>query len=282
MKGVIAQTGRRWVGHSSALVLAVALGLGGCVTTETVNNGDSSPGASGVSSKRTPAEEKRNRAKIRLDLAYAHYQQGNMPLALQEVDNALKIDGDYSAAYGMKALTYAAMGDREQADASFQQALKLEPKDAELNNNYGWYLCKTGRQREAIRYFEVAAADRRYPTPAKPLHNAGICLKAMGDEQGAEDYLQRAFNVDPSNAVAMYNLGVLYVERGNYQRAKFYSDRLLSTYNPTAETLWLGIRAARLGKDTHNEARLIQQLHTLFPRSPEAAALDRHSQDGGY
>ena len=69
----------------------------------------------------------------------------------------------------MRALVYAAMNDGERADANFRQGLKLTPKDPELNNNYGWYLCQTGRQREAIRYFDVAAADHTYATPAKPL-----------------------------------------------------------------------------------------------------------------
>ena len=78
----------------------------------------------------------------------------------------------------------------------------------------------------------MAAADHAYTTPAKPLHNAGICLMQMGDESGAEGYLLRAFKVDPSNAVAMYNLAELYLKRGTYDRAKFYSDRLLATYQP--------------------------------------------------
>lgn len=278
MKGVIAQVGRHWVGQSSALVLAVTLGLAGCVTTETVSSGGDSPGASGVSSRGTPAEEQRRRAGIRLQMAVEHYQQGNMPLALQDVDTSIQIDRNYPSAYGIKALIYAAMGDREQADGNFRQAIKLAPKDAEINNNYGWYLCQTGREREAISHFEVAIQDRHYPTPAKPLHNAGVCLKSAGDDTAAEDYLLRAFRLDPTNAVAMFHLADLYLKRGNYQRAKFYSDRLLSTYEPTAETLWLGLRVARLGNNTTDETRLADRLRNDFPQSREAEQLDRRTQ----
>ena len=130
------------------LILALALGLGmaGCVTTETVNNkgggspagGSSGDSVSSVSSQVSPAEEKRRRARIRLELAVSHYQSANMPLALQEIDQAIKIDPDYAAAWGMRALVYAAMNDGERADANFRQGLKLTPKDPELNNNYGW------------------------------------------------------------------------------------------------------------------------------------------------
>ena len=172
----------------------------------------------------------------------------------------------------------------ERADANFRQGLKLTPKDPELNNNYGWYLCQTGRQREAIRYFDVAAADHTYATPAKPLHNAGICLMQVGDDSGAEGYLLKAFKLDPSNAVAMFNLAELYLKRGTYDRAKFYSDRLLSTYQPTAETLYQGIRVAQLGNNTSYADQLEVQLRNRFPQSPEVAKLDQHGQgqsDGG-
>lgn len=276
MKGLMTQAGQRWTGRSSALVVALALGLAGCVTTETVKNGSGSEtSASPVSSRGSPAEEKRRRAKIRLELSVAHYQQGNLPLALQEAEAAIKVDPGFASAYGMKGLIYAAMSDTEKTDESFRQALKISPKDAELNNNYGWYLCQTRRQREAIPHFEVASQDRQYVTPAKPLHNAGICLMQLGDDAGAEGYLLRSFKLDPANAVAMYNLGELYLKQGNLEQAKFYADRLLSTYQPTAETLWLGIRVAREANDHTYEERLSEQLRRRFPRSPEATRLDQ-------
>lgn len=282
MKAVIAQAGQGLAGRSSVWVLALALGLGGCVTTETVSNGSSSsPGVSSVSSRGTPEEEKRRRARIRLELSVAHYQQGNLPLALQEADRSIKADERFAAAYGMKGMIFAAMSDAGQAEESFREALRIEPKDAELNNNYGWYLCQTGRQRQAIAHFDVAAADRRYSTPAKPLHNAGICLRQLGDDKAAEDYLLRAFKYDPSNAVAMYNLGELYLQRNNYERARFYTERLLGSYQPTAETLWLGVRVARLGNDPVYADRLANQIRSRFPQSPEASQLDRPALHGG-
>lgn len=277
-----ARTGVRSSVRSTAVALTLALGLVGCVTTETVSNNGSGPaGGSGaeadsspVSSKVSPAEEKRRRARIRLELAASHYQQGNLPLALQEIEQGQKIDPNYPAGYGMAALIYAAMNDRERADQNFRQGLRLAPNDAELNNNFGWYLCQTGRQREAIPHFDRAGEDRTYPTPAKPMHNAGICLRQIGDDNAAEGYLLRSFRLDPSNAVAMYNLGDLYLQRNNYERAKFYSDRLLSTYQPTAETLWLGVRVARMGNDTRNADRLADQLRSRFPNSHEAHRLE--------
>ena len=65
---------RSLAGRKVALVLALGLGLAGCVTTETVDNkgggrpagGTATDGVSSVSSQVSPAEEKRRRARIRL------------------------------------------------------------------------------------------------------------------------------------------------------------------------------------------------------------------------
>jgi type IV pilus assembly protein PilF len=279
------------MGMGAAAMLAACLMLTGCVTSETTTNAGAGlpPGGSGgdnqagtrdrgtspVSSGTSANEEIRRRARIRLELAATHYQQQNFPLALQEAEQSVRIDSEFSAGYGMLGLIYMAIGDRNKADESFNRAIRIDPKDAELNNNYGWYLCQTGRQRESLAYFNTALEDRLYATPAKPLHNAGICALQVGDEAGAENYFLRSFQVDPSNAVAMYNLAQLYLKRNNLERAKFYSDRLMNTYQPTAETIWLALRVARVGGDQDYSSQLASQLRQRFPGSREAALLQR-------
>jgi type IV pilus assembly protein PilF len=274
-----------------AAVLAAGLLASGCVTSETTSNegagrpaGGTGAGSQQVSRDRntsptsnasTEKEELRRRARIRLELAATHYQQQNHVLALQEADQSVKLDPSFSAAYGMLGLIYMAIGDRAKADENFNRAISLDPNDAELNNNFGWYLCQTGRQREALGYFNKALEDRLYATPAKPLHNAGICALQTGDEAAAENYFLRSFQVDPANAVAMYNLGQLYLKRRNLERAKFYSDRLMNTYQPNAETLWLGLRVARAAGNQDVVAQLASQLKQRFPGSREAELMQR-------
>ena len=71
----------------------------------------------------------------------------------------------------------------------------------------------------------------------------------------------------------MYNLGEIYLKRGNLERAKFYSDRLLSQYLPSAETLWLALRVARAGGDQNYASSLGSELERRFPGSREAALM---------
>ncbi|MEK9774665.1 MAG: tetratricopeptide repeat protein, partial [Quisquiliibacterium sp.] len=109
--------------------------------------------------------ETRRRARISVELAANYYQQGNYTVALQELRQAVVIDPEYSVAHGMLGLVYMDLGDRAQAESSFRQGLALRPDDSELNNNFGWFLCQTGRPKDSIEFFMRALKNPLYPTP---------------------------------------------------------------------------------------------------------------------
>lgn len=275
-----------WPGLALAALASVL--LWGCATP--AGEGGGARPASGTASSRAgdggnnpvptavlpdSAEEndERRRARIRLELAAGYYQQGNYNVALDELRQALAADPNYPAAYGMLGLIYMDLNDRPRADESFQRALRLAPGDSDLNNNYGWYLCQTGRPKDAIEHFLRALRNPLYATPSRPLHNAGICSLRMGDVAAAEDYFQRAFQVDPGNPVAMFNLAEIYLKRGDLQRARFYVQRLTSSFEPSAEVLWLALRVERKLGNADAQESLATQLRRRFPGSREASAL---------
>lgn len=257
--------------------LASLLWLAGCATDGAAGPGGErsavGPAAQAALPGSPEESEERRRARIRLELAASYYQQGNFTVALDELRQALAIDPGYAPAYGVLGLVYSDLGDRDRAEDAFQHGLRIAPNDPDLNNGYGWFLCQTGREQASLDRFARAAADPLYRTPAKPLHNAGICSLRLGDEEGAERYLQRAFQVDPSNAVAMYHLAELYLKRGEASRARFYSQRLLSAYEPNAQVLWLALRVERSLGNVDTEKSLAAQLRRRFPDSPESALL---------
>jgi type IV pilus assembly protein PilF len=222
-----------------------------------------------------PESEQRRREQIRLELGAGHDQQGNYARALEELRAALTADPDYAQAYGLLGLVHVDLKDRDRAEASFQRALSLAPTDSELLNNHGCFLRQTGRPREAIARFETVLRDPLYPTPARPLHNASICAPRIGDEPAGQAYLQRSFPAEPRNPVAMYQPGSLYLKRGDLDRDRFHSRRLLAEFPDSAETLRLGIRIERQAGDGDASARLSAQLRRQFPASNEASQLQR-------
>lgn len=254
--------------------LAFGVALAGCAGPGAPALPSSSRSAASVIPESTEETEQRRRARIRLELASKYYQQGNYTVALDELRQALEVDPGYAPAYGMLGLVYMDLGDRDRAEDSFQRALQLRPNDPDLNNGYGWFLCQTGREQRSIEFFERALRDPLYRTPAKPLHNAGICSLRLGDEAQAEKYFLRAFEVDPSNAIAMLNLGELYLRRADLDRARFYAQRLVTTYEPTAPALWLALKVEHARGNRDSEASLATQLRRRFPGSREAGLLE--------
>jgi type IV pilus assembly protein PilF len=217
----------------------------------------------------------RTRARARADLAAGYYRTGQLAVALEEARRAVTIDPGFADAYGLLGLIYMDMNQRTDAEASFEKALRLDPTGSQLANNYGWFLCQTGRERESLQYFDRALRDPLYTTPARAAQNAGSCLVKLKDYAGAEGYLRRSFELDASSPVTKYLLARTYLVTGQIDRATFYYNLLARSVESTPETLWLGLRIARANGDLRTESQLANELRERFPRSPEVAALAR-------
>lgn len=259
------------------LTAIAVLCLLGCTTTTTTVL---SPSGATSNETRGPIvpdgnedSEERRRARIRTELAASYFQQRNMSVALDELRQAIAADATFAPAFGLLGLIYMDLRENSKAEESFQRALKLTPNDSELNNNYGWFLCQTDRTKDSFGFFNRATRNPLYATPAKPLHNAGICALRVGDEVLAESYLKQSFQADSRNPVAMFQLSEFYLKRNDLRQASLYSRRLLSMYDPNAEALWLALRVERQVGDRSAEARFGSQLRRRYPDSRETAML---------
>jgi type IV pilus assembly protein PilF len=223
------------------------------------------------------------RAAIRLQLAVGYYQDGKYEIALDEVKKAIAINPQEADAYGMRGLIYAAMKEKELADENFQRALKLAPRNPEIENNYGSFLCNVaGKPAQAIPHFEAALQNPRYQSPLSALVNAGTCSIKTHDLDGAERYLMQANRIAPDVPVVNGALARVYYERRDYQRAGFFVNRLTQTAKLDtlpADALWLALRVERKLGERNQEASLAAQLRHRFPDSPEFAAFQRGAFD---
>jgi type IV pilus assembly protein PilF len=205
----------------------------------------------------------RARARIHTELAANYYEIGNMAVAVEEVKEALRSDPNYAPAYNIAGLVYARLKEDRLADQHFQRALAISPTDHDAQNNYGLFLCERGQQRESIKYFLAAVRNPLYPFPDRSYVNAGTCARRAGDFAAAEEYLQAALKLRPSNPQALYQLADLAYARGDFPGAKTYLNRLTQAAAPNPEMLWLGVRTARRIGDraATNDARRRQRGH---------------------
>ena len=267
---------KRWILFGAT---CVAMTLAACTSTTTtrISANDTANDNVDIQKRESGPAEARRRAAIRLQLAIGYYQDGKFSVALDELKQALTLDPTYADAHSVLALVYMELHENGLAQQSFQKALQLEPGNSDLNNNYGWYLCQNGREKEALVYFENALKNPLYAQKDKPLQNAGVCSLKLGDRAGAEDYFRRSFEISPTGGVAAYNLAEIFYERKDLARARFYVSQVNSGPTPTPASLWLGVRIERRLGNRTNQIALESQLERLYADSREAQ-LQRRGQ----
>jgi type IV pilus assembly protein PilF len=224
-------------------------------------------------------KDARTRAKAHTDLAAAYYELGNVGVALEEIRIAIAADANYAPAYNVQGLVNMDLRESGAAEASFQRGLKLAPQDPDLNHNYGWFLCQTGREDQSIAWFMNAVRNPLYPTPARSFAAAGRCLQKR-DPAEAMKYLDRALRLDANNLQALLPYAELLYRRGQLQQAR----ELVGRFNkllpePTAESLWLALRIERKRGDRLAETSLAAQLRRRYSNSSEFQSLLRGDYD---
>jgi type IV pilus assembly protein PilF len=214
-------------------------------------------------------------AKARTELAAAYYARAQYGVSLEELANALRADSSYAPAYNVRGLVHMALRENTEAENDFKRSLNLDSSSSDAHNNYGWFLCQNGREREAVKHFLIAASDPLYTTPGKAYLNAGVCSKKVGELQDAEMYLQRAMILQPNLPEALVGLADAAFIRGDYASAKTYFRRFeqASSAQMSVENLLLAVRIEHKLGNRNAESGYATQLKKNFPDSREAKLL---------
>jgi type IV pilus assembly protein PilF len=239
-----------------ALAALVVVSLGGC--------GSSSP-------KRPDKLDDAAVYNTQLGISYLH--QGELAVAKDKLDRAVKQDPSYAPAHSARAMLYDRLGNSEVADNEFRTALKLAPHDPDMINNYAVYLCQNGRTDEGVKKFQEAAANALYRTPEAAYTNAGVCLRAAKKDDEARALFIKALQTRPNYGEAAYQLANLQFQHNELAQARSLIDSFLGHFPDTADLLLLGVRVARGQNDQVASAKYARKLQLDFPDSNQAHAL---------
>jgi type IV pilus assembly protein PilF len=209
-------------------------------------------------------------AKVHTELAGLYFQRAQLGVALEELKQALEADSNYAPAYGVRGLVNMALHEDKDAEADFQKSLRLDDTDSDTHNNYGWFLCQRGREKESIPQFMAALKNPLYNTPGVAYLNAGLCSRKAGNNKEAEEFLQKALLVQPGMPQALYALAEISFGNSDYFSAKkYFAELSQKSESLTAEQLLLGVRIYRKAGDRGLEASYSTQLRNRFPDSRE-------------
>lgn len=209
-------------------------------------------------------------ARIHTELGAVYYGQSQYGLALEELKYALRMDNKYAPAYGVRGLVYMALLDDKKAKEDFERSLDLDDSDSGTRNNYGWFLCQRGKEKESMAQFMEAVKNPLYTTPEKAYLNAGLCSKKFGKTSQAEMFLKNALNFQPKMSEALLGLAELSFSQADYAGAKSYFLRLSRNgVDLSAGDLLLAARIERKLGDKIAEASYKLQLRKRYPDSRE-------------
>jgi len=220
-----------------------------------------------------PQVSPKERAKLHTEIAAAYYERGQMDVALEELNESMKLDAESANTYNVYGLVYATMGENAKAEQNFQRALQLAPQDSEIRQNWGWYLCMHDRAQASIAEFELAVKNPLYKTPEIALVNAGRCSASLGDSAAAEQFFKRALATSPGNPNAAYGLALLAYRAGRYDEARGWLRPAVLQASPAPAALYLGVCLERKRNDRTAEASFASQLKNRYPDAAETRAL---------
>ena len=254
----------------------LAFGFSGC---DSLPRKDSAGPVSESVSTTGEAAEPRNRARVRAELAALYYSRGSMAIALEELRAAAAADPSYALTYSLFGLVYMELRENALAQSNFERALRLSPTDSDINHNFGWFLCQSGRETESIKYFMQAVSNPLYPAPWRSYSAAGVCSLRKDKLKEAEDFFQRALAQEPDEPGSLLQLGQIRYRQGNLEEARRLAMRHNRIVSPGAESLWLALRIERKLGDRNAEANHATQLRRRFATSREYQLLQRGEYD---
>jgi type IV pilus assembly protein PilF len=250
--------------HEKFLPVLLAAGLlvlGGCASTSENLHTSS-------------ASKAQEAAQVHTQLGEAYMQRGDLKTALAKLKQALSYDDNYVPAHTVLAVLYERIGEYANAEHQYRRVLDLEPKSGAANNNFGAFLCRTGKVEESLRYFERATKDPFYQTPYAAYTNAGVCLMKIHKLAEAAQQFHAALSIDPKFPEALYQSARVWYLLDNAFRASAFLQRLESLGPAGPDTLKLGYEIETKLGDTAAAKSYRQRLVEQYPDSPQAKSLD--------
>ncbi len=262
--------------HGLRLLLLplVAVLLAACAQTPTLpGQGSDSQGTYTPNPQPAQETELQYRARLHTELGANYLYRGQVDVALEELNEALKLVPDYAPAYNVLALLYLDLGEFDKAEANFSRALKIAPQDPEIHNNYGWYLCQRGRERDGLAQFEFALSNPLYRTPELALLNSGACHLRLNELSAADAAFKRALVLQPNNTKALTGLAEVAYREGRYRDARMLLRLPLQAAPPPSVLYLAACVEGKLG-DKAAEQNYASDLRGRYPEAPEVKKLE--------
>ena len=175
-------------------------------------------------------------------LHHSHYEE-----AIASYDKVLAIDPNHTRALNNKGLVLYNLGQHEEAITYYDQALAIEPNFADALNN-------KGQSKQAIDYYDQALTME--PNDTTILNNKGVSLASLGQHEEAIASYDKVLAIDPNHVKALNNKANAITELMYTISTSYYHDgnRLLTQYNFISYQKESANVLSKVGKYTADDA----------------------------
>jgi len=164
-------------------------------------------------------------AEERFRVGMVQLYLGRKKEAMAWIEEALRIDPNNAETHNNLGVVLDNAGRTPEAISQFEEAARIEPDYADAHNNLGIALDKVGRIPEAIAQFEEAV--RRKPDYADAHYNLGTILGHTGRIPEAIAQLEETVRLKPDFAEAHNNLGIALYKAGRVPEAMAQCEEAL-------------------------------------------------------
>ena len=239
-----------------AAILMLGLIVSGCIST--------------TSGTPAPEADEADAAELNYQLGARYYQNQNYELARDRLKLAVELDPKMAKAYSTLGMTYEALGNLRLATEAYERAVKVAPRDFDVQNAYAVFLCRQRDYEGAKKHFAKAAEHPENDNAERTLTNAGLCMAQKPDVAEAERFFREALERRSTYGEALLQLCLLKYKQQDYMSARAFLQRYMSTNKMSAGVLYLAAEIeGKLGNDK-GRMEYVNQLLRDFPDSPEA------------
>jgi tetratricopeptide (TPR) repeat protein len=156
--------------------------------------------------------------RVRFFLGVAYNRLGRNEDAARSLEKARLINPKDVEAVGQLAIVYEAMKKLDESDSLYEEALRLEPNNHLILNNYGYSLAERNIQLDRALAMATKAVEAQ-PDNASYLDTLGWIYFQLARYRDAEAYVKKAAGKGEASAVVFEHLGDIYFKLNDTDRA---------------------------------------------------------------